>query len=131
MERARYIPITITKIAPMIPNSRSKNSMFMPAIETELKKSLAAGYFKNPQLSVAIEQYRSQRVFIVGEVKEPGTYPLTGDMTFIEAFSRAKSTTSEAAGQAVIVRPPPGKTAGPTRPHFSRRSTRRRGSTWT
>lgn len=54
-------------------------------IELELKKELSNGFFKNPQLSVSIEQYRSQRIFIVGEVRTPGSYPLTGDMTLIEA----------------------------------------------
>jgi polysaccharide export outer membrane protein len=73
-------------------------------LEGELKKRLADGYFKNPQLSVAVEQYRSQRIFIVGEVRQPGTYPLTGDMTLIEAFARAGSATHEAAGNAIIVR---------------------------
>jgi polysaccharide export outer membrane protein len=84
-------------------------------IEAELKKRLSDGYFKNPQLSVAVEQYRSQQIFIVGEVRQPGTYPLTGDMTLIEAFARAGSATSEAAGHAVIVRAT-GKRAQPTIP---------------
>src|SRR6187401_1980400 len=36
--------------------------------EMELKKKLSDGYFRNPQVTVAIEQYRSQRVFVMGEV---------------------------------------------------------------
>ena len=78
-------------------------------LETELKKRLADGYFTNPQLSVAVEQYRSQRIFIVGEVRQPGTYPLTGDMTSIEAFARAGAATHDAAGHAVIVRASSGR----------------------
>jgi polysaccharide export outer membrane protein len=84
-------------------------------LESELKKRLADGYFKNPQLSVAVEQYRSQRIFIVGEVRQPGTYPLTGDMTLIEAFARAGSSTPDAAGNAVIVRASAGRSQ-PTLP---------------
>ena len=85
--------------------------------EAELKKKLADGYFKNPQVSVAVESYRSQRIFIVGEVRSPGTYPLTGDMTLIEAIARAGSTTPTAAPEAIVVRAPAGKTAdGPTLP---------------
>jgi polysaccharide export outer membrane protein len=84
-------------------------------VEAELKKRLADGYFKDPQLSVAVEQYRSQQIFIVGEVRQPGPYPLTGDMTLIEAFARAGSATSDAAGYAVIVRAK-GKQAQPTMP---------------
>ena len=85
--------------------------------EAELKKKLADGYFKNPQVSVAVESYRSQRVFIVGEVRNPGTYPLTGDMTLIEAIARAGSTTPSASPEALVVRPPAGKaTSGPLLP---------------
>ena len=85
--------------------------------EAELKKKLADGYFKNPQVSVAVESYRSQRIFIVGEVRNPGTYPLTGDMTLIEAIARAGSTTQSASPEALVVRAPPGKAAsGPLLP---------------
>jgi polysaccharide export outer membrane protein len=85
--------------------------------EAELKKKLADGYFKNPQVSVAVETYRSQRIFIVGEVRNPGTYQLTGDMTLIEAIARAGSTTPGAAPEAIVVRAPAGKpTDGPTLP---------------
>ena len=80
-------------------------------LEAELRKRLADGYFKAPQVSVAVEQYRSQRIFVIGEVRSPGAYQLTGDMTLIEALARAGSTTTEAAGEAVISRPPAGKAA--------------------
>ena len=75
-------------------------------VEHTLTERLADGFFRNPQVSAAIEQYRSQRIFIVGEVRQPGTYPLTGDMTLIEALSRAGSTTATAAGEALVVRDP-------------------------
>ncbi len=86
-------------------------------VERLLKKELSNGFFKNPQVSVAVEQYRSQRIFVVGEVRNPGTYALTGDMTLIEALARAGSTNPTASGEAVIVRPKPGKeTVGPIMP---------------
>ncbi len=72
--------------------------------EADLKKKLAEGFFKNPQVTVAIEQYRSQRVFVTGEVRVPGAYPLTGDMTLIEALAKAGSTTPTASEEAVVVR---------------------------
>jgi len=73
-------------------------------VEETLRKELSNGFFKDPQVSVAVEQYRSQRVFVVGEVRMPGTYPLTGDTTLIEALARAGSTTDNAAGEVLIVR---------------------------
>ncbi len=74
-------------------------------VEGELKQRLSRGYFKNPQLSVAVGEYRSQRIFVVGEVRTPGSYSLSGDMTLIEALARAGSTTDRAASAVVIVRP--------------------------
>lgn len=86
-------------------------------VEAQLKKQLADGYFKNPQLTVTIDTYRSQKVFIVGEVRAPGTYNLTGDMSLIEALSRAGSTTPNASTEVLIVRGREGKGAtGPTVP---------------
>jgi polysaccharide export outer membrane protein len=72
-------------------------------VETTLRRELEQGYLKNPQISVAVDQYRSQRVFVVGEVKTAGTYPLSGEMTLIEALARAGSTTDRAGAEAVIV----------------------------
>ena len=45
-------------------------------LEAELKRLLKDGFFKNPQLSVGVEQYRSQKIHVVGEIRNPGTYPL-------------------------------------------------------
>jgi polysaccharide export outer membrane protein len=89
--------------------------MTLRAFEGELKAKLADGYFKNPQVTVAVEQYRSQRVFVMGEVRAPGPVPLTGGMTLIEALARAGSTLPSASGEVAIVRAPQGA-KGPVTP---------------
>jgi polysaccharide export outer membrane protein len=71
--------------------------------ETQLKTRLADGFFRNPQVTVSIETYRSQRVFVTGEVRTPGAYPLTGDMTLIEVLAKAGSTTQLASDEVLIV----------------------------
>ena len=76
------------------------------ALEQELKKQLADGYLKNPQVAVAIETYRSQRILIIGEVRSPGEYQLTGEMTLLAALARAGSTSPTAGHEALIVRAP-------------------------
>jgi polysaccharide biosynthesis/export protein len=88
---------------PLIGRVRA-GGLTLRAFEAELKTKLADGYFRNPQVSVAIEQYRSQRVFVMGEVRQPGPVPLTGGMTLIEALARAGSTTVTASGEVAIVR---------------------------
>jgi polysaccharide export outer membrane protein len=88
------------------------------ATEEQLKARLKnEGYFNNPQITVAVEQYRSQKVFVVGEVRTPGTYAITGDMKLIEALARAGSTLPTASGEVVIVHPSAGQAAsGPVLP---------------
>jgi polysaccharide export outer membrane protein len=83
-------------------------------LEEDLRKRLADGYLRNPQVSVSIEQYKSQRIFVMGEVRSPGAYQLTGEMTIIEAIARAGSTTPQAADEVMVVRPKEGRSEGPT-----------------
>ena len=78
--------------------------MSLRDFESELRTRLAAGYFRNPRLTVAIEQYRSQRVFVVGAVKTPGTFSLTGDMTLIEVLAKAGSTSDAAGDEVMLIR---------------------------
>lgn len=85
-------------------------------LEDELKKRLADGYIRNPQVSASVDTYRSQRIFVMGEVRAPGAYQLAGEMTIIEAIARAGSTTPQAADEAMIVRPKEGKADGPVLP---------------
>lgn len=86
-------------------------------LEAELKRLLKDGFFKDPQLAVGVETYKSQKIHIVGEVRNPATYPLTGDMSLIEAIASAGSTLPTASGEALIVRAKPGVEApGPTLP---------------
>lgn len=86
-------------------------------LEQALHRLLANGYIRNPTISVAVEQYRSQRIFVVGEVRVPAPYPLTGDMTLMEALARAGFTTPDAGSDALILRPKRGsKGDGPILP---------------
>jgi polysaccharide export outer membrane protein len=87
-------------------------------VEEGLKRQLEAdGFFRRPQITVAVEQYRSQKVFVVGEVRTPGPYPVSGNMSLVEVLSKAGSTLPTASGEAVIVRAAPGQpVAGPMLP---------------
>jgi polysaccharide export outer membrane protein len=82
------------------------------ALEQELKKQLADGFLKNPQVAVSIENYRSQRILILGEVSAPGEYPMAGGMTLLSALARAGSIKPTAGREAVIIRTPPSAKPG-------------------
>jgi polysaccharide export outer membrane protein len=74
------------------------------AVEELLEKQLVAGgFFTEPQITVSVEEYKSQKIHIVGEVRTPGTYPVSGDMRLVEVLALAGSTTPMASGEVVIV----------------------------
>jgi polysaccharide biosynthesis/export protein len=100
---------------PLIGRVRA-GGLTLRTFEGELRSKLADGYFRNPQVSVAVEQYRSQRVFVIGEVRQPGPVSLTGGMTLIEALARAGSTTATASGEVAIVRTSHDAADGPLLP---------------
>ena len=81
----------------------------MRQLEEELKKRLGAEYIKNPEVIVAVEAYRSQKILVMGEVTQPGEYQLTGDMTLLSAIARAGSVKSTAGREVSIVRTAPRK----------------------
>jgi polysaccharide export outer membrane protein len=88
---------------PMIGRVKA-GGMTLRAVEGAIKKQLQDDrYFMHPQITVSVETYKSQRVFIVGEVRMPGTYPLSGNTNLVEALARAGSTLTTASGEAIIV----------------------------
>lgn len=101
---------------PLIGRVRA-GGLTLRSLEDELKRLLRDGFFNNPQLSVGVEMYRSQKIHVVGEIRNPGTYPLTGDMSLIEAIARAGSTLPSASGEVLIVRSKSGiRTPSPQSP---------------
>jgi polysaccharide biosynthesis/export protein len=83
------------------------------AIEDSVRERLrAAGYLNDPRVSVAVDQYRSQQIFVMGEVKQPGSLQFTGSMTLIEALARVGSTTERAGTEVVVVRAASGSGSG-------------------
>jgi len=86
-------------------------------LQAEVTKKLMDGFIKTPQVTVSVAEYLSQRVFVIGEVHTPGVVPLTGNLTLVEALTRAGSLTENAGGELQIVRAAPGSlSVGPTLP---------------
>ena len=71
-------------------------------IEAYLKKTLGDGYLRNPQISVAVAEYRSQSVFVTGEVRSPNKYRLPGNSTLLDVLTEAGSVTANAGNWVQI-----------------------------
>lgn len=70
-----------------------------------LAKMLGKGLIRDPQVSVVVQDFKSQVVFAVGEVTKPGSYPLAGDTTVVEILARAGPLSANAGSEVVVVRP--------------------------
>ena len=58
----------------------------------ELRGLLAAAlakYVKQPQVSVDILTYASQKFYVLGQVQQPGVFPVDGNTTLLEGIARA------------------------------------------
>ena len=50
-----------------------------------LQSLLGPEYLVNPQVTVNVREFKSKRIYIYGEVEDPGSYPLMPNMTALEA----------------------------------------------
>jgi polysaccharide export outer membrane protein len=57
-------------------------------LQTKLTQMLDP-YIAAPEVSVIVQETKSQRISVVGEVSRPGTYPLTKPMSVLDAISAA------------------------------------------
>lgn len=73
-------------------------------VSRKVTELLADGYIVNPHVSVFIEEYRSRKTIIMGQVNRPGVYPLSGNTSLLELLSKAGGPTREAGDKAVIKR---------------------------
>jgi polysaccharide export outer membrane protein len=70
-----------------------------------LKEKLGRDYLVRPQVSVLIERANSRRVFILGQVRQPGAIEFTADerLTLLQAIARAGGFTPIAAPGRVSI----------------------------
>ena len=81
------------------------------AFQDRLQTALARDYIRNPQVRVDVEEYKSQSVFVSGEVRAPAEIRMSGGMTLLKALAQVGSPTSSASSELTIARPrkvPPG-----------------------
>jgi polysaccharide export outer membrane protein len=80
-----------------------------PELAADLSRRLSA-FLKEPQVSVILLQVNAPKVYIIGSVARPGTYPLRGSMTVLQALALAGGMTPFAdTGSIRIVRTSGGK----------------------
>ncbi len=74
-------------------------------LEDRLVHLLSNGYVINPNVSVRIKGYQSKKVYVLGEVRSPGSYSLHKETSLIEIISGAGGVTDGAGWVIEVVRP--------------------------
>jgi polysaccharide export outer membrane protein len=59
-------------------------------------------YIYHPQVSIFVKEYHSKEIYILGEVRNPGLYTLTGTSTLLEILSQAGGIT-ETGGDTLSI----------------------------
>ncbi|MEA3545873.1 MAG: SLBB domain-containing protein [Thermodesulfobacteriota bacterium] len=70
----------------------------------ELELLLADGYLIAPQVSVFIQEYRSKKIVIMGQINTPGIYELSGSTSLLELISMAGGLREDAGDKLTVNR---------------------------
>jgi polysaccharide biosynthesis/export protein len=92
-----------TIVVPLL-GSVNVNKLSISAINEKLTKLFANGYIKNPQINVFVDEFRSRKVVVLGNVRTPGIIELSGPTTFLELISKAGGFDKDAGDSATIKR---------------------------
>lgn len=84
------------------------------AIQQDITSRLKEKYLRNPQVSIEVETYRSQVVYVWGQVKMPGAVTLMGNISLTEALAKAGSPTPDAGSYIEINRKPSSTSSEPS-----------------
>jgi protein involved in polysaccharide export with SLBB domain len=73
-------------------------------IQALISERLREGYLKNPQVTVAMKEWNSRKISVLGQVQHPGSVAYHPHMTIVDAIALAGGFTGIAAKNAVSLR---------------------------
>jgi polysaccharide export outer membrane protein len=71
-------------------------------LQADIKGQLSS-YLTNPEVTVIVQEARSQKFNILGEVEHPGSYPLSRSMTVLDAIAIAGGLRDFAKSRKIYV----------------------------
>jgi polysaccharide export outer membrane protein len=69
-------------------------------LATQIQQKLTA-FIKEPQVSVIVLQINAPKFYVIGNVVRPGTYPLRGETSVLQALSLAGGFTQFASPRSI------------------------------
>ena len=65
------------------------NELSISQASNKIANLYSDGYIVNPQVSIFVQEFRSKKVIVLGQVNRPGLIELSGPTTFLELLSKA------------------------------------------
>lgn len=72
-------------------------------LEQDIAARYAARFLQDPQVTVFVKEFASQRVTVGGAVNKPGIYPVTSRLTLLQALALAEGLDEVASTRNVMV----------------------------
>jgi polysaccharide export outer membrane protein len=63
----------------------------------------ATKYVRDPGATVIVKEIRSRKIYVVGEVAKPGTFPLANEMTVLQAIAEAGGLLEHASKDDIVI----------------------------
>jgi polysaccharide export outer membrane protein len=100
---------------PLIKRRIKAAGLFPQDLETSIADALREEeLLVDPVVTVSAVEYRSRPISVVGAVKKPLTFQAFGNITLLEAVSRAEGLSDEAGPELLVSRAQPGEDGKPT-----------------
>ena len=91
---------------PMLRDKIEARGLMPPEIEARIVEAIERGQILvDPQVTVAIAEYGSRPVNVVGAVRHPLTFEAHSKITLLEALARAEGLSPEAGREVLVTRP--------------------------
>jgi polysaccharide biosynthesis/export protein len=72
-------------------------------LERNIAQKLQATYLQDPQVSVLVKEFNSQKVTVDGAVIKPGIYNIVGSMSLLQAIAQAQGLNLVADSSGIII----------------------------
>lgn len=72
-------------------------------LEAGISKALGKDLVQDPQVTVFVQEFTSQRVTVEGAVAKPGIFPLTGKTTLLQTIALAQGLDELADPQGIVI----------------------------
>jgi polysaccharide biosynthesis/export protein len=76
---------------------------YTPEQLTDALVRAASKFIGQPNATVIVKEINSRKVFVIGQVAKPGTFPLAGDMTVLQVIALAGDVLEYAKTTKVVV----------------------------